>query len=257
MYKDPVENIIKILYGELEGKIYSLVKSNKNITIKELNTILNADNKADINSPINQLIRENFLKSEKTNPNIKSQYKGKGEQSDSVLKLNNDFNFDDFNIKYRDLKEYIINYFKEEEDNKWICQKCQQRKNENLASRENFTCPKCNEHYILKDSNLSDLKKKCFEILEFLDENFDTKLNVLKGGNYSNNNRNYLIAKYGINILNTNIPERPQKEKDKIYIEENDPYIESTLEDIMKTEKSAERFAFYELIEAFNKYNKK
>ena len=90
-----------------------------------------------------------------------------------------------------------------------------------------------------------------------MDENFDTKLNVLKGGNYSNNNRNYLIAKYGINILNTNIPERPQKEKDKIYIEENDPYIESTLEDIMKTEKSAERFAFYELIEAFNKYNKK
>ena len=39
--------------------------------------------------------------------------------------------------------------------------------------------------------------------------------------------------------------------------EEYDPYVESTLHDIENSEKPYIKFAFYELIEAFNKCKKK
>ena len=61
MKSDPAEDIIKILYGPLEGKIYSIIKSKKKITDAGIYSILLNVPKENINAAIKSLIHEEFI----------------------------------------------------------------------------------------------------------------------------------------------------------------------------------------------------
>ena len=258
MKSDPLEDIIKILYGQLEGKIFSIIKSKKKVRDTELISILTQSEKIDINNintAINLLKDENFIESGQIN-NEKHPKAQKNKNQEIQLTFNEHYNVEDLFYAYTTLKNDIKKYFESEEELKYECEKCKKKYDENMASRDNLTCPKCGERYKKIKNNLMELKKRCYEILEILDERFDLKLGGLNSKSHAKN-MDYLKSKYGNNVFINNEFKNIERDKNGMIILENDPYVQSTLEDITKTEKKAEKFAFYELIEAFKKIKKK
>ena len=257
MKSDPVEDIIKILYGPLEGKIYSIVKNKKKVTDTEISIITNLP-KENLNVAIKSLISEGFIESKEIvilkDPKLPKTQKNKIIENQLIYKEN--YDFDDLYYAYTTLKNEIKKDFKTKEELKYECEKCKIKLDENMASRDNFKCPKCGERYKENKENLAELKKRCNEIFNILDDRFDRKLGGLNRKSHANN-MDYLKSKYGNNVFIDNEFKNIQRGANGMIILENDPYVESTLEDITKTGKKAERFAFYELIEAFKKNKKK
>ena len=258
MKSDPAEDIIKILYGPLEGKIYSIIKSKKKITDAGIYSILLNVPKENINAAIKSLIHEEFIEAKELvylkDPKLPKTQKNKIIENQLIYKEN--YDFDNLFNAYNTLKNEVKKDFNSKEELKYECEKCQKKLDENMASRDNFKCPKCGERYKEIKNNLAELKKRCNEIFEVLDDRFDRKLGGLNKKSHANN-MDYLRSKYGNNVFNDNeFKNIPRSEKGMIILE-NDPYVESTLEEITKTEKKAERYAFYELIEAFQKNKKK
>ena len=260
MSSDPAEDIISILYGRIEGKIYSIMKTKKKLTTTELKS-----EKILLNVPLNELDsaiailrEEKFIEEEEIKVLIDPKQKGtkKNIKKETLIKFKENFDFNTLYDNYKYLKDDIKNDFIKKEEEKYECEKCQKKLDENLASRDNYTCPTCGNRYKENKENYSDIKKKCNEIFELLDERFEIKLNN-SSASKSSANMKYLEAKYGNNVFNNDEFKFIEKDKNGMKIIENDPYIESTLEELSKKEKKAERFAFYELIEAFKKYKKK
>ena len=260
MSSDPAEDIISILYGRFEGIIYSIMKTKKKLTMTELLSEKLLKNEAldKLDPAIGKLREAKFIEGEEKTSLIDPKGKNtkKNTRTETLLKFNENFDFKTLNDSYKYLKEDIKNYFKEQEEQKYECEKCKKKLDENLASRDNYICPTCEVHYKENKENYSDIKKRCNEIFEILDEKFELKLNNSSTSKSSANMR-YLEAKYGNNVFNNDEFKFIEKDKNGMKIIENDPYVESTLEDLSKKEKKAERFAFYELIEAFKKYKKK
>ena len=258
MKSDPAEDIIKILYGPLEGKIYSIIKSKKKITDAGIYSILLNVPKENINAAIKSLIHEEFIEAKELvylkDPKLPKTQKNKIIENQLIYKEN--YDFDNLFNAYNTLKNEIKKDFNSKEELKYECEKCQKKLDENMASRDNFKCPKCGERYKEIKNNLAELKKRCNEIFEVLDDRFDRKLGGLNKKSHANN-MDYLRSKYGNNVFNDNEFKNIQRSEKGMIILENDPYVESTLEEITKTEKKAERYAFYELIEAFQKNKKK
>ena len=258
MKSDPAEDIIKILYGPLEGKIYSIIKSKKKITDAGIYSILLNVPKENINAAIKSLIHEEFIEAKELvylkDPKLPKTQKNKIIENQLIYKEN--YDFDNLFNAYNTLKNEIKKDFNSKEELKYECEKCQKKLDENMASRDNFKCPKCGERYKENKENLAELKKRCNEIFNILDDRFDRKLGGLNRKSHANN-MDYLKSKYGNNVFIDNEFKNIQRGANGMIILENDPYVESTLEDITKTGKKAERFAFYELIEAFKKNKKK
>ena len=258
MKSDPAEDIIKILYGPLEGKIYSIIKSKKKITDAGIYSILLNVPKENINAAIKSLIHEEFIEAKELvylkDPKLPKTQKNKIIENQLIYKEN--YDFDNLFNAYNTLKNEIKKDFNSKEELKYECEKSQKKLDENMASRDNFKCPKCGERYKEIKNNLAELKKRCNEIFEVLDDRFDRKLGGLNKKSHANN-MDYLRSKYGNNVFNDNEFKNIQRSEKGMIILENDPYVESTLEEITKTEKKAERYAFYELIEAFQKNKKK
>ena len=254
MFNDPVEDIIKILYGPMEGKLYSIMKSKKKILESELKTNYQSDIK-DIDIVLTILEKENFIqRTQKDIPIEQKQPKQKNRRiKDFEIKFNEKFDYNFFYQKYKFLKENLEQKFKQKENENYYCNKCKKSINENLASRTNFKCIECGNKYTKNEEDLTDLKIKSKKIFEILDDRFEKKLGNINIGKHSNY-VNYLKAKYGNNIISDVNPNN----QNIILKEEYDPYIESTLKDLdNKNTKPWVKNAFYELIEAFNKCKKK
>ena len=254
MFIDPAEDIIKILYGPFEGKLYSMIKSKKKIEEPQLKSMLDNNELSEFDKAIHLLQMEYFIiinqKELPPDPNVIRRAKGTNKVKE--IKFNDKFDFNTLFGKYKILKEDIEEDFKRKEDEKFFCKTCGRKLNENLASRDNFKCPICKVPYSKNEVDLDDIKKKCKTIWSILDDRFKKKLDNLNQENYSNY-INYLKAKYGNNIISN------EKTNNQACIleEENEPYISSTLNALEKSNKEDEKFVFYELIEAFNKFKKK
>jgi hypothetical protein len=254
MFIDPAEDIIKILYGPFEGKLYSMIKSKKKIEEPQLKSMLDNNELSEFDKAIHLLQMEYFIiinqKELPPDPNVIRRAKGTNKVKE--IKFNDKFDFNTLFGKYKLLKEDVEEDFKRKEDEKYFCKKCKKKLNENLASRDNFICPLCNLKYSKSEEDLSDMKIKCKIVWDILDDRFKKKLDNLNQENYSNY-INYLKAKYGNSIISN----EKTNNQSCVFEEENDPYISSTLNDLERSNKEEEKLVFYELIEAFNKIKKK
>ena len=252
MFNDPVEDIIKILYGPMEGRLYSIMKSKKKILESELKTNFQSEIK-DIDLVLSILEKENFIqRTQKDIPVEQKQPKQKNRRiKDFEIKFNEKFDYNFFYQKYKFLKENLRQKLKKKEEENYYCVKCKKSISQNLASRINYKC-ECGNKYIKDEEDLSDLKKKSNIIFDILDDRFEKKLGNINIGKHSNY-VNYLKAKYGNNIISDVNPNN----QNIILKEEYDPYIESTLQDLENNPKPWVKNTFYELIEAFNKCKKK
>ena len=252
MFTDPAEDIIKILYGPIEGKIYSIMKSKKKLVEPELKSYFNNINEiAGFDKAVTSLEIDNFIEIniKELPPDPKIGKRPKGTNKIREIKFDEKFDFDKLHKKYKYLKKNLGEELAQKEEEKYYCEKCDKYWNENLASRQYYICPKCKQNFIKNDVDFSDLKIKCKNIWDILDDRFKKKLDNVNQENYSNH-LNYLKAKYGNNIFVNNT--------DSFVIEEeNEPFISSTLKDIEKSNKEDEKYTFYELIETFNKLKKK
>ena len=189
MKSDPAEDIIKILYGPLEGKIYSIIKSKKKITDAGIYSILLNVPKENINAAIKSLIHEEFIEAKELvylkDPKLPKTQKNKIIENQLIYKEN--YDFDNLFNAYNTLKNEIKKDFNSKEELKYECEKCQKKLDENMASRDNFKCPKCGERYKEIKNNLAELKKRCNEIFEVLDDRFDRKLGGLNKKSHANN----------------------------------------------------------------------
>ena len=116
MFNDPVEDIIKILYGSQEGKVYSIMKSKKKILESELKANLISEIK-DIDIVLSILEKENFIiRTQKEIPVEQKVPKQKNRRiKDNEIKFNDKFDYNFFYQKFKFLKENIEKKFKKKE----------------------------------------------------------------------------------------------------------------------------------------------
>ena len=256
MFEDPVEDIIKILYDQLEAKIYTIVKSKKKIKQKDLRSYFLAYDNKEFDYSLESLRSEGFIKrfERKIPHDPKAPKLHREENKYYEIILNEDFDFELFYGKYKHLKQDIEDEFKLKEEQKYYCSNCKIYKNENEASRINYTCIKCNTKFEKNlDSEDNSKKKIKFKyIWDILDEKFKKKIEILNQENFSNNYY-YIKSKYGNDMINNNA----NKKQTPVFEEDYDPFISDTLKDIEQKGKELEKFAFYEIIEAFNRIKKK
>jgi len=254
MLSDPAEDIIKILYGPTEAKIYSIMKSKKKIFEPDLKLMLDNNDLINFDKVISLLQRDNFISSIQKDlppdPNVIKRPKGTTKIYE--IKFNDKFDFNKLFVKYKFLKKNVEEDFLKRENEKFFCEICKKRLSENLASRDNFICPKCNKKYSVSEFDFTDMRNKCKIIWDILDDRFRKKLDNLNQENYSNY-ISYLKAKYGNSIISND----KTNNQSCVIEEENEPYISSTLKDLERSKKESEKFVFYELIEAYNKSKKK
>ena len=257
MFTDPAEDIIKILYGPLEGEIYKIMKKEKTLVEPALKSKFdNINDIARLGSALDILEKDKFIEinTKDLPPDPKIARRPKWTNKVREIKFNEKFDFDTLHEKYKDLKSNLLEELTKKEEEKYFCKKCNEYWNENLAIREDHICPKCKQKFIKNEVDYFDLKIKCNNIFNVLDDRFKKKLDNANQENYSNN-INYIKAKYGNNIF-TNIKINTDN-KSCIIEDENEPYISSTLKDLEKNNKEEEKLTFYELIESFNKFKKK
>ena len=254
MTTDPGEDIIKILYGPFEANVYSIMKAKKKLTEPELKQELD-NNKDDLDKILSKLCKEDFIEitQKELPPDPKIPRRPKGANRVNEIKFNEKYEFNSLYEKYKYLKKTLEEDFKQKEEEVYFCQKCGDKFSENLASRKSFICEKCKIKFSKNEEDFTGLKNKCKELCDILDDRFTKKLDNVNQETYSNS-INYLKAKYGNNIVSDN---KNVNNQNYIFEDENDPYIESTLNDLEKKQKSDEKFIFYELIEAFNRCKKK
>ena len=182
MFEDPVEDIIKILYDQLEAKIYTIVKSKKKIKQKDLRSYFLAYDNKEFDYSLESLRSEGFIKrfERKIPHDPKAPKLHREENKYYEIILNEDFDFELFYGKYKHLKQDIEDEFKLKEEQKYYCSNCKIYKNENEASRINYTCIKCNTKFEKNlDSEDNSKKKIKFKyIWDILDEKFKKKIEV-------------------------------------------------------------------------------
>ena len=254
MLSDPAEDIIKILYGPTEAKIYSIMKSKKKISEPELKSLLDNNDLIHFDKAVSLFQRENFINviQKDLPPDPKVLRRQKGTTKINEIKFNEKFDFNTLFGKYKFLKKNIDEDIRKKENEKFFCKKCKKLLSENLASRDNFICLTCNLKFSENEVDFTDFKRKCKIIWDILDDRFKKKLDNLNQENYSNY-INYLKSKYGNSIISND----KTNNQSCIIEEENEPYISSTLKDLERSNKNNEQFVFYELIQAYNKYKKK
>lgn len=250
MFDDPVEDIIKILYGPLEGKIYSFMKTKKKITLEDFRA--NFGN--EYNDALDSLKSAEFIKQlERIAPQEPNeQKKPKGKNRITEFFYNDKFDFGFLFNKYKELKRAMEENIKKKENEIYQCLKCGENFNENLAVRNNYKCYKCNQELYRNDKeDLSDIKIKMKEIWEILDKRFKIKLENLNQEIYSDN-YNYIKAKFG----NEELKDISNKNKNPEFEKDNEPYVLNTLNGLNNSNEE-EKLIFYELVEAFSKSKKK
>ena len=143
------------------------------------------------------------------------------------------------------MKKKLKDDFKEKETKKFQCPKCELIKDEYDASITSFICPKCNIKFNSIVEDVTNLRKKCDEIIEVLDELFREEENNINTEitRYYND---YLTAKFGKNFNNENNIE-------DVFEEDHDSYINKTLDNLQEKDK----INFYELVEGFIRAKKK
>ena len=247
MSSDPIKNILTILYDDLTSRVYCILKSAKRMKRTDLENKLREQgltNMQDLSKCIGKLVKEDFIRNDnqkiKNQPNdgINKKYQ-KGATQIQILIFNN-VSINVIKNKYENMKEKLKNDFKEREKRKYVCPKCgEQPIDQNLASRTNFKCRNCERNLVNISEDLSDLRKKCNEILEVLDELFKEEENNSNTGINSYYN-NYLTSKYGKNFNNNN-------HTNETFEEDPDSYIFKTLNHLQDKGK----MNFYELVEGF------
>ena len=247
MSSDPIKNILTILYDELTSRVYYILRTKKRMSRNELEITLKQqgfNNLQDLSKCIGKLVKEDFIKNEtqkiKNQPNEAGNRKfQRGPTQIQILVFNN-ININVIKSKYESMKEKLRNDFKEREKKKYVCLKCQEQPiDQNLASRTKFKCKNCDRTLVNISEDLSELRKKCNEILEVLDELFKEEENNSNSGINSYYN-NYLTSKYGKNY-NNNI------KGSETFEEDHDSYINKTLDQLSDKGK----MNFYELVEGF------
>ena len=254
MFEDPVEDIIKILYGPIHAKIYTIVKTKKKITEPELRSNFSENEIEEYKTSLTELQREVFIKiiDRDIPPEPNAPKRQKGMNKITEILFNDKYDYERLHNKYNFLKQNMLQFFKDEDEKKYYCSKCGIYKSENLASREDFTCSKCKIKYQKRDVDYTDMKNKCKNIWDILDKKFELKLENLNQEFYSKN-YDYIKAKYGNEML---INFRTDK-KEIIFDDDNEPYISNILKNLEKSDKEQDKLVFFELIEAFNKTKKK
>ena len=245
MSSDPIRNIISILYDEVTSAIYCILKSKKKMKREDLESKLKEQgftNIQDIGTYIGKLIKDDFIRGEiQTRKNTAEgprKYQ-KGTIKTDILIFNN-IGINILKNKYDTMKENLKNDFKEREKKKYICKKCGGPPlDENLASRTDFKCKNCDKKYEKISEDLTELRKKCNDILEVLDDLFKEEENNSNTGINSYYN-NYLTSKYGKNYNNNN-------QANETFEEDPDSYIFKTLNNLQYKGK----MNFYELVEGF------
>ena len=253
MLKDPAEDIIKILYNPFAGKLYSIIKFQKRIKEPELKSKIDKNEIDELDKNLKVLLTQGFIEIIQIDippvPNMPKRPKGANKVNEIIF--NERFDFNTFKERYEFLKENINKDLKRQEEEKYECKNCGDKYVENIASRIKFTCTKCKIKLEQINTDASDLKEKCKKIFDLLDNRFKQKLNNLSLGR-SSDYYNYLTAKYGNNVLNSN-----NINKVEVFEEENEPYIANFLERLDRENNEQEKFNFYELTEAYKRYKNK
>ena len=219
MSSDLIKNILRILYDDIISGIYCILKSSKQITKQDLENKLREQNYSfnDLGSYIGRMVKEGFIdrnmqtiKIQPTQGERKYQKAPKIE----ILRLKN-FSFNTLKSQYETMKKTLKADLKKREEKKYNCPKCNIEENENIASRNNFKCKNCGITLNKTSEDVSELRRKCNEIIEVLDELFKEEENNNSTGinNYYNN---YLTAKFGKNFGDAG---------EDVFEEDNDSYI--------------------------------
>lgn len=245
MSSDPIKNILRILYDDLTSGVYSILKSVKKIQRPDLERKLKEQNYEyqNLKSVIGQLEKDDFIKIENINIKPPPLQKGDIRKYQKSTKVDvykyNHISINFIKNKYEEMKEKLNKDLAEREKQKFLCMTCGRQADENFASRDGYKCPDCRKEYTKNVEDVADIRKKCNNIIEILDELFLEEENNSNAGINSNIN-NYLSSKYG-KIFNGDNKPRDTFEED------HDSYINETMEHL--TDKT--KMNFYELVETY------
>ena len=249
MSSDPIKFIMAILYRPLMGELYSIIKSAKKIKRNDLEKKLSEKqilNTKDVNNCLKKLELEDFIRTEKLP--IKVQYTSgpmkiqKNAPKFEYLIIFKNYPFNEIKNKYNETKKNLEKDLKNREEKKYICPNCKDEKDANLASRTDFKCKNCQIKFINKSEDVIDLRTKCNEIFDLLDELFkeeEKNSNTGINANYSH----YLNSKYGKNFTSNG---------NDIFEEDPNTFINETINNL----KDDEKITFYNLIEEFSNSKK-
>ena len=249
MSSDHIKNILAILYDEITSGIYCIMKSKKKIERTELENKLREKryNFKDLNLNLGKLIKCDFID--------RSQQIIKNGPTEGVRRVQKPTKLEILTFKnpsikllksqYEDMKKQLFSDLEERQKKKYICPKCKAEIYQIYdASRIDFKCKKCGSNLENIAENVIDLRIKCQEIINVIDELFkEEEKNSNTGVNYYYNN--YLTSKFGKNYFNNNDLDS--------FEEDQDNYICKTLNNLQEKDK----MNFYELVEGFIRSKKK
>ena len=270
MSTEPIRNILSILFGEITGQIFFIFNTNKNKKMKreeikerlekskydctKLNDILvsltgrNILIKTDVVEKI-----EDKKNNDQKNPNInyKKHYK-------NVKYHYYQLNYTELKkLKeiYKNTKDSIIKNLEYKSKRKWICINCGESYDANCAFRDtkckNKNYKKCNL-IVENGEDVTDILKKCNDIFKILDIFFAELENQMV---VTTKVKEYLKSKYGKDYSNEKI--------DNVNIvEENDPYVQYTIDKIQSQRTQINKkedycLNFCKLVECFSSNNQK
>ena len=238
MSSDYIKNILIILYDEMTSRVYSILKTAKKMKKEDLDPILG------------RLARQGFIITEQEKKTLPKEGVTRFKRGDNRIE-NIIFKNPSINVlkgPYEEMKRKLREEFKEKETKKYQCTKCGFIKNHYDASMDSFICPSCKIKYVPIGEDVANLRKKCEEIIEVLDELFKEEENNINTEitRYYND---YLTAKFGKNFSNENNIE-------DVFEEDHESYINKTLDNLEKKEEK-DKYNFYELVEGFIRTKKK
>ena len=251
MSSDYIKNILTILYDEMTSRVYSILKTAKKMKKEDLDKKLKEEGHyEDLDPILGRLARQGFIVTESEKKVLPKEGTYKFKRGDNRIEniIFKNLSINVLKGPYEKMKKKLKEDFKEKETKKFQCIKCLIIKNEYDASRDLFICPNCKIKYNSIGEDVTNLRKKCDEIIEVLDDLFKEEEN--------NNNteitryyNDYLTAKFGKNFNN------PNNIKD-VFEEDHESYINKTLDNLEKKEEK-DKINFYELVEGFIRLKKK
>ena len=253
MSSDYIKNILIILYDEMTSRVYSILKTAQKMKKEDLDKKLKEEGHyEDLNPILGRLALQGFIITEQEKKTLPKEGVTRFKRGDNRIE-NIIFKNPSINVlkgPYEEMKRKLREEFKEKETKKLQCTKCGNIKSEYDASMTLFICPSCKIKYVPIGEDVANLRKKCEEIIEVLDELFKEEENN-SNTEITRYYNDYLTAKFGKNFSNENNIE-------DVFEEDHESYINKTLDYLeKKDEKDKDKCNFYELVEGFIRAKKK
>ena len=250
MSTENIKNILTILFDELTSGIYCIVKSAKEIKRSDLEEKLKEKgyNYKDLNYNLGVLMRYDFIEKSQqiiNNEPIEGIRKYQKPTQIELIKIKNQ-SIMQLKNPYEKMKKNLFFDLESREKKRFLCLKCRKEElNEYDASMNKFKCRNCGSYLEnISEKNVGELRRKCNEILDVLDNLFkEEEKNSKTGINYYYNT--YLTSKFGKNYFKSNATD--------VFEEDHDNYICKTLDNL----DAKDKMIFYELVEGFIRAKKK